>query len=111
MTFLSVAGIDVDPLHLGRVGVLHELLDLGSDHPVDRVTDTLDIADLEPEPGQHVSEPLNRGLVGRVGEVPVLVQPGQQDLHVCVTSKWSTDAQAGIIGSSRERSVRVQGAR
>ena len=81
VAFGSVAGVDVDALHLGRVGMLFEPHDPSRDDAVDRRTELLDRADLEAEGRQRVGDPLHRGRIRRIAEVPVFVEPRQEDLH------------------------------
>ena len=78
----AVAGVDVDPLHLGGIGMLFEPLDPCRDHTVDGVADVLDILDLEPEPGHHVGEPRDSGLVDGSAKSPYSFSHERQDLHV-----------------------------
>ena len=78
-----VAHIDVDALHLGGVGVLLETQHLGRDDALDGVADVADLFDGEAERRHRVGQPLHRIGIGRVGEVAVVVQPGEEDLHRC----------------------------
>ncbi len=73
----AVAGVDVDALHLRRVGVLFEADHAGGQDACDRATDLGDRVDLESERRQRVGDALHGDRVGRIPEVPVFVEPGQ----------------------------------
>ena len=75
VAFLAVAGVDVDALDLGRVGVLFETEHTGGDHARHGLAHRLDRVDLESERGEGVRHAFDVIGVRRVAEVAVFVEP------------------------------------
>ena len=73
---LAVARVDVDALHVVRLGMGSQREHLRHDHAVDRLADAIDVVDRKAEVVHQLGE-----RVGIVADGRELMQPRQHDLH------------------------------